>query len=129
MKTKIFLTALFLSMIFFADSTAANNAPQGDDKKIDLQGSLAQGSTRSSGDPFEVFLSPYSIDISFLQDLRDITIEITDEWGETVYYNIVNPVSGQTLPISIIGWEEGIYTITFSDDTGGCIYGEFEIYE
>ena len=60
-------------------------------------------------------------------NLKNISIEIMDESGEQVYFDVVNPVCGQTLPISILGWEEGIYSITFSNSTGGCVYGEFEI--
>ena len=128
MKTKLFLfTALFLSIWIFTDSISANGTSKGNEQQVKLHGSLGGGTPKSSGVPFEVFLSEYSISINFLQDLKNISIEIMDESGEQVYFDVVNPVCGQTLPISISGWEEGIYTITFSNSTGGCVYGEFEI--
>ena len=83
MKTKFFLAAaLFLSIWIFADSISANGGPKGDEKKVELKGSLEKPTPKSSGVPFEVFLSEYSISINFLQDLKNISIEIMDESGE-----------------------------------------------
>jgi len=128
MKTKLFLsTALFLSIALFANSTSVNNALKDEEKEIKLQGSLGGGTIKSSDIPIEVFLSQYAISITFLQDLKDITIAIVDESGEPVYFDVVSPVNGETVPISISGWDEGIYTITFSNKSGGGVYGVFEI--
>lgn len=135
MKAKLFFLFFFIGCTAVTITSADNLSTIGltnvsTDKKEEvlLAGTLETGMIKSlSIIPFEVWKSSTSIDISYLSSLSNITIEIKDESGQAFYQSIVNPVSGGQLIIDIQGWASGTYTITFSDDNGGCIYGTFAI--
>ena len=136
MKAKLFFLFFFIVSSAFTITSADNLSNIGlanfssTDKKEEvlLAGTLETGMIKSLGIiPFEVWKSSASIDISYLSSLSSITIEIKDESGQTFYNSVVNPVSGGQLVIDIQGWAAGAYTITFSNETGGCVYGTFTI--
>lgn len=136
MKAKLFFLFFFIGSSAFTITSADNLSNIGlanfssTDKKEEvlLAGTLETGMIKSLGIiPFEVWKSSASIDISYLSSLSSITIEIKDESGQTFYNSVVNPVSGGQLVIDIQGWAAGTYTITFSNETGGCVYGTFTI--
>ena len=136
MKAKLFFLFFFIGSSAFIITSADNLSNIGlanfssTDKKEEvlLAGTLETGMIKSLGIiPFEVWKSSASIDISYLSSLSSITIEIKDESGQTFYNSVVNPVSGGQLVIDIQGWAAGAYTITFSNETGGCVYGTFTI--
>ena len=136
MKAKLFFLFFFIGSSAFTITSADNLSNiglanfSGTDKKEEvlLAGTLEIGMIKSLGIiPFEVWKSSASIDISYLSSLSSITIEIKDESGQTFYNSVVNPVSGGQLVIDIQGWAAGTYTITFSNETGGCVYGTFTI--
>lgn len=136
MKAKLFFLFFFLGFTAFTITLADNLSNVGlgnvssTDKKEEvlLAGTLETGLVKSlTIIPFEVWKSSTTIDISYLNSLSDITIEIKDESGQTFYNSVVNPVSGGQLVIDIQGWAAGTYTITFTNDKGGCVYGSFII--
>jgi hypothetical protein len=136
MKAKFFFLFFFLGFTAFTITSADNfsnigfaNISSSDIKEeVLLSGTLETGLIKSlSIIPFEVWKSSTSIDISYLSSLSNITIEIKDESGQTSYNSVVNTVSGGQLIIDIQGWAVGTYTITFSNDKGGCVYGAFDI--
>jgi len=129
MKTKVFFIVLFFSVLCLSHSNLANSVTKCNERgKIDLLGSLNQGGPRSIVTPVEAFLSPYAIDIVFLQNLSNLTIQIVDESENQVYSEKnLSPLNGQQLEISILGWDEGRYTIIISDSGGGYMCGVFEI--
>ena len=136
MKAKFFFLFFFLGFTAFTITSADNfsnigfaNISSSDIKEeVLLSGTLETGLIKSlSIIPFEVWKSSTSIDISYLSSLSNITIEIKDESGQTFYNSVVNPVSGGQLIMNIQGWAAGTYTITFSNDKGGCVYGAFDI--
>ena len=136
MKAKLFFLFFFICCTAVTITSADNLSNIGlvnfssTDKKEEvlLAGTLETGLIKSlSIIPFEVWKSSTSIDISYLSSLSNITIEIKDESGQTSYQSIVNPVSGGQLTIDIQGWAAGTYTITFSNDKGGYVYGAFVI--
>lgn len=133
MKTKLIFSVFLLCssiMSLFSSSNFSTNLYTNKydaEKQIELAGSLEMIPLRSGGNPFDVTLSSYLINITYLNDLNNITIKIFDETGAIVYQNNVNPVSGEQLLINITNWTEGYYSISFSNDTGGSITGEFEI--
>lgn len=136
MKAKLFFLFFFIGCTAFTITSADNlsniclaNVSSTDKKEeVLLAGRLETGMIKSlSIIPFEVWKSSTSIDVSYLSSLSNITIEIKDESGLTSYQSIVNPVSGGQLSIDIQGWAAGTYTITFSNDTGGYVYGSFVI--
>ncbi|GHV22774.1 hypothetical protein FACS189428_5320 [Clostridia bacterium] len=99
------------------------------EETLDLQGSFATGVMRSFFSPFQVTKSSSFITVYYLSNLSNIQVEIVDEYGQPVYYNLVNPVSGEQLLIDISNRDTGIYTIYFTNNAGNCIYGEFEILD
>lgn len=93
-----------------------------------MAGTLGTGMIKSlTIIPFDVWKSSTSIEIDYLSNLSNITVEIKSDSGQTFHHSIVNPVSGGQLIIDIQGWAAGNYTITFTNDTGGCVYGAFTI--
>ena len=127
MKTKLFITILFITLGITSNS-ANYTLRLVERTKVILFGSLTHGGGRTLDEPFEVSLSQNSIDIYFLQNLSNLTIEVVNESSVQVFYEkSLNPFNGQCLEIGITGWDEGIYTIIFSNNTGGCIYGNFEL--
>jgi hypothetical protein len=136
MKAKLFFLFFFIGCtavtITLGDNLSnialANVGSTDKKEEVLLAGRLETGMIKSlSIIPFEVWKSSTSIDISYLSSLSNITIEIKDESGLTSYQSIVSPVSGGQLIIDIQGWAAGTYTITFSNDNGGCVYGAFDI--
>jgi hypothetical protein len=136
MKAKLIFVFFFIycsvvSITIFANSSkiSRKDIMSSDIKEeVLLAGRLETGMIKSiSIIPFEVWKSSTSIDVTYLKNLSNITVEIKDESGLTIYHGVVNPVSGQQLLIDIQGWATSAYTITFSNETGGCVYGTFTI--
>ena len=92
-----------------------------------LQGQFGTGELRSSTVDFSVTVDANSINIDYWKDYKNITIEILDATGQTVYNNVVDPVAGGSLTIDISDWTEGSYHISFTNTSGGCIYGDFDV--
>ena len=67
------------------------------------------------------------ITVYFLNDLGNVTIAITDEWGAVVQQTIEPSACGATAVIDISGLEPGVYTITFTNSSGLYLQGEFQI--
>lgn len=130
MKTKIFIFS-FAAIILFSVSSAYNfvHAENSASKseKVELKGYLEKPTSKSGGDPFEVFKDANFLSIYYLQDLSNISIEVLDEFGQGVYSNTVDPTSGGSLFIDISNWPARYYTLYFKDRSGNSIYGSFEI--
>ena len=129
MKTKFTsaLSKLFLITIVFVLFSGFTNQTNNTAKEILLKGSLYVGQLRSLNQEISVSLDEGFISIYYWVNYVHITIQITDETGQPVYYNVVDPVAGDSLMIDISDWKEGNYTISFSNSSGGCIIGEFEL--
>lgn len=136
MKTKLFFAFFFMccTLSTFTNSAISSNISLVNTSSSDIKeevllaGRLETGMIKSIRiTPFEVWKSSSSVDITYLSNLSNITIEIKDELGQTFYQSVVNPVSSGQLVVDIQGWAAGSYTITFSNANGGCIYGTFTI--
>ena len=136
MKAKLFFLFFFISSAAFTVSLADNFSNIRLDDVINsdikeevlLSGTLGTGMIKSlSIIPFNVWKSSVAIDISYLSNLSNIIVEIKNESGQSFYHSNVNPVSGEQLLIDIVGWSQGTYSITFTNDKGGCVYGTFTI--
>ena len=136
MKAKLFFLFFFISSAAFTVSLADNLSNIRLDSVINsdikeevlLSGTLGTGMIKSlSIIPFDVWKSSASIGISYLSNLNNIDVEIKNESGQSFFLSNVNPVSGEQLLIDIVGWAQGTYTITFTNDKGGCVYGTFTI--
>ena len=115
------------SVSFASGLTVSNETRSRDEEIIELHDRLAKGKIRSYDYPYEVTKSSSFITIYYLRSSTDITVAITDESGQAVYSNIVDPVVGTELVIDISHWEAGDYILSFTDPAGNDIYGSFEI--
>lgn len=93
---------------------------------IDLEGKFNTGGLRSVVDPIIAQKQGNVIYITFIRQLGDILIALTDSENNQVYNVTVNASIQQELIIPLSGLPEGVYTITFSNEKG-MMYGDFEI--
>jgi hypothetical protein len=97
------------------------------EQEILLIGSLIDRPLRSFSTPFNAVKYSSYIAVSYLSNLSNITVQIVSASGQTVYTNIVNPVAGGQLYISLAELPSGDYTIVFVAPNGSSMYGNFEI--
>ena len=126
MKTKFnFLSIILLVIGVLGASISLSSFTSSND--VVLQGQLGNGVLRSLTEDFSVTVDANSISIDYWTDYKNITIEIMDATGQVVYDKVVNPVAGGNLVIDISDWAEGSYHISFTNTSGGCIYGDFDV--
>lgn len=66
------------------------------------------------------------IHVDFLLLLRDVNVSVVSSDGRQVYQQIVSSQTS-SVKINLSGEESGVYTISFIDEIGSCLYGEFVI--
>ena len=126
MKTK----KLLLLIAFFASIFTVFPAEVVQTNEIIITGSSGtpNGPPRVPAAPsLEAYLDLDVITVYFLNDLGNVTIAITDEWGAVVQQTIEPSACGNTAVIDISGLEPGVYTITFTNSSGLYLQGEFQI--
>ena len=126
MKTK----KLLLLIAFFASIFTVFPAEVAQTNEIIITGS----SGTPNGPPcvpaassLEAYLDLDVITVYFLNDLGNVTIAITDEWGAVVQQTIEPSVNGAIAVLDISGLESGSYTITFRNEGSFHKCGEFEL--
>ena len=126
MKTKkLLLLFAFIATMFTAFSAGGTQA-----NEIIITGSSGtpNGPPRVPAAPsLEAYLDLDVITICFLNDLGNVTITITDEWGAVVQQTIEPSVNGAIAVLDISGLESGSYTITFRNEGSFHKCGEFEL--
>ena len=126
MKTK----KLLLLFAFIATMFTAFPAEVAQTNEIIITGSSGtpNGPLRAPAAPsLEAYLDLDVITICFLNDLGNVTITITDEWGAVVQQTIEPSVNGAIAVLDISGLESGSYTITFRNEGSFHKCGEFEL--
>ena len=63
--------------------------------------------------------------VLFKESMGNIQISITNEMGEEVYFQKVNTTAQPQVTIPLLTLPIGSYTIIFSNDRGGMMYGDF----
>jgi hypothetical protein len=95
---------------------------------LELHGTLAVGVLRSLVPPVEVSKSSSCITIHYLITMSSpLYLTILDATEASVYTNVLDPVAGEQLVIDISDWSSGDYTLYITNNTGGCLYGDFEL--
>jgi hypothetical protein len=123
-----FNTQIENSSISLNKIEALAGEPWEEDDEIDLHGSVVYIPVRSiASKPFQAIKYSSHITVSYLINLNNITVQIVNASGQTVYSNTVNPVAGGQLYISLASLSSGDYTISFTSANGGSMYGDFEI--
>ena len=116
---------LLFCMYSFGYTTST---PSASDKIILTGDAHNPGPPRVPAAPsLEAYLDLDVITICFLNDLGNVTITITDEWGAVVQQTIEPSVNGAIAVLDISGLEPGVYTITFTNSSGLYLQGEFQI--
>ena len=126
MKTKkLLLLFAFIATMFTSFSAGGTQA-----NEIIITGSSGtpNGPPCTPAAPtVEAYLDLDVITICFLNDLGNVTITITDEWGAVVQQTIEPSVNGAIAVLDISGLESGSYTITFRNEGSFHKCGEFEL--
>ena len=126
MKTK----KLLLLIAFFASIFSVFPAEVAQTNEIIITGSSGtpNGPPRvPAASSLEAYLDLDVITVYFLNDLGNVTIAITDEWGAVVQQTIEPSVNGAIAVLDISGLESGSYTITFRNEGSFHKCGEFEL--
>lgn len=132
MNKKTFLICLFLCIAcvesFCISSPACFAQSRKKPQRIQLDEVAEHRSLRSNFIPYIVEVDDQSIDVTYLKDLSNTTIEIFSESGECTYRTTVNPTINGHLFIHIEDWTEGCYTIYLRNSSNNhTYYGEFEL--
>lgn len=98
-----------------------DNVPVGYEK-IALQGSLMYGINPNA---IEAGANDNSVYIRFNQSFGSVNIKIYNATGSLCYNGVVNTTVQQTVIISIVGNNDGFYTVML-DNANGFAEGEFE---
>ena len=93
---------------------------------IDLIGNFNPGGIRSAGDPIIAQKQGNLIQVTFLKQLGDLLITLTNSENNQVFSVTVNTSVQQEFIVPLSGLPEGVYIITFSNERG-TMYGDFEI--
>ncbi len=130
---KIVWCALCAGWLFFPVTVNSGIFAYPDSKEIletepvDLKGDLDPGpGIRSGGDVITAEVQDNVIMALFHKDVGNLLVTLTNGMGDTVYEATVNTSVQQQAFIPLSGLPSGIYTITFSNNSGS-MYGDFEI--
>ena len=115
------------SVLLASESSVSTETNARDEETVYLHGLFAIGQMRSGTCPFEVTKSSSFLTIHYLVSLSRICVAVIDGSGQEVYSEMVDPIANTQLFIDISDWEAGDYTLSFTDNSGNCIYGRFEI--
>lgn len=97
---------------------------------LELHGTLAVGVLRSLIPPVEVSKSSSCITIHYLITMSSsLYLTILDATQQSVYADVLDPVAGEQLVIDISAWLPGDYTLYITNNSGGCLYGSFELID
>jgi len=132
MKKKLF-SVLFIGWLFFplvvnSGIIGYNNSEEiFETDPIDLIGDLDPGPRlRSISDLVTCELQGNIIISMFHMNVGNLLVAITNNTGDAVYNTMVNTSIQNQLFIPLLGLPSGIYTITFSNESGQ-LSGDFEI--
>lgn len=98
-----------------------NDVPHGYEE-IELRGSLV---LNPGLNPIEAGVNDNSIYIQFNKNFGNVTVNVYNPNGLTVYSSVVNTAVQQLLVIPITGLVDGVYTVVLENATGYAD-GEFE---
>ncbi|MDR0605022.1 MAG: DUF3244 domain-containing protein [Bacteroidales bacterium] len=106
---------------------ALTNELTPEEEEILIYGSLYFIPVKSFSQPFQATKYASYINVSYLANLTNITVQVVQASGQIVYSNTVNTVAGGQLCISLTGLSSGDYTLLFTAPNGNSVYGDFEI--
>ncbi|MDR1526407.1 MAG: DUF3244 domain-containing protein [Dysgonamonadaceae bacterium] len=123
-------SGLFIHSVELASAMTVNSeifSHSQDEETMELHGYFAIGRMRSIVSPFSVSKNESFLTVHYLLSYNNVNVEVLDASGQCVYFATVNAVANAQLPIDISSWSEGNYNLSFTNSSGECIYGSFEI--
>lgn len=97
-------------------------------KEIDLSGDLSMEGQRSLADPVQAFvIGQQSVKAVFNVTLGVVDISIHDEIGNVVYRKAILAYAGQRTFIDVTSFNQGEYSIVFTNSQGLYLEGDFVI--
>ena len=125
MNKKILVLLSVCACIQLYGGTAAM---RGDSNPIVLKGELiTDTSGAKSGAPVAASLDEGVVVVQFNQTLGSLNVKVVDDQGSTMYQKNVKANAGSSVTIDTETWDNGEYTLTITDDEGGCLEGVFEL--
>lgn len=121
------LTILFCTFLLITVQMTSGIIASTTSTEIDLKGKLSVPGTKSIENPIPIKASTdgESIFIDFLVAVGDITISLYNSDGQLVYQSDEQIASIQQVVIDITSLTSGSYTLAFTCDGGGYVYGVF----
>lgn len=121
------LTILFCTFLLITVQMTSGIIASTTSTEIDLKGKLSVPGTKSIENPIPIKASTdgESIFIDFLVAVGDITISLYNSDGQLVYQSDEQIASIQQVVVDITSLTSGSYTLTFTCDGGGYVYGTF----
>lgn len=99
-----------------------------DDKIVDLEGTIPTSSGRSMYIvPIKATINSSFLNITVLQNLGTISIEVTSTTGNSLYFSSINTQFQGNLSINVSNWNSGTYKIRFVNSIGEYLQGTFQI--
>ena len=129
---KLFLFSLVLFVFLLPTHSIANPSldfnPEVGEEDIELEGSLDDPKTRTpQTEPIQATISSTSLNVTFLADVGNISVEVYTSSGTQVYINNVNTQTQTSLSIDVSAGDVGTYEIRFVNTVGNYMYGAFII--
>ena len=121
----LFLFVILLPQISFSLTPGSSDV----EKVIELDGSLNNVSTRSIlSDPISATIGPNSLNVNFLYNVGNISVEVYSLSGELIYEaDVDTSIQSSMSIINVTDWSSNFYEIRFVNSTGNYMYGTFEI--
>lgn len=96
------------------------------EKVIELDGSLNNVSTRSIlSDPISATIGPNGLNVNFLYNVGNISVEVYSLSGELIYEADVDTSIQSSMYFNVTSWRSNFYEIRFVGSTGQYMYGTF----
>ncbi len=87
--------------------------------------SILQANDQPATVPVAAQQNPASVELTFLSDLGNLTIQVVNAQGYTAYQQTVNAAAESRLEIGTQDWTAGTYTILILDGQDGRLEGQF----
>jgi len=68
-----------------------------------------------------------ALNVSFIENLGNLSVSVYDENGSCVYQSNVNTNVSHSLFVNTVSFEDGEYTICVTDSFGGYLIGSFTL--
>lgn len=121
LKTFVLMFVLLSTTTFcFAESVFPHET--GDGVPVEIKHS-ASNNSNDRDISVNVYINGHYLIVSFLQNIGEVVIEISNEYGAVVNYEMTDTPTGYQYYIPATG----NYVVTFTLQNGDEYYGEFEI--